>query len=188
MLFAAACDKNPVNPSGTASVTGVSLNERAISLEIGKCFQLTATVSPADAKDKTVTWSSSAPGVAEVSDEGLVLAVGPGSAVITVTTNDGKKVAKCTVYVKAKAIALKAMKIPQKAVVNLAKGKTLQVKPRLTPKSATGTKGIIPKFKSSNKAVAVIDPVGVITALKPGKVTITVKASKIRKTFVLNVK
>ena len=88
-------------------------------------------------------------------------------------------------YIRAKAVALKALKIPQKAVLNLAKGKTLQVKSKLTPKAATG---IVPKFKSSNKTVAVIDPVGVITALKPGKTTITVAAGRLRKTFVLNVK
>ena len=75
------------------SVTGVSLNASSAAMKMGETRQLTATVSPSDAKDKTVTWTSSNTSVATVSSSGLVTAVGGGSADITVRTKDGGKTA-----------------------------------------------------------------------------------------------
>ena len=65
----------------------------------GESMQLSATVNPANAMDKTVTWSSSNTAVATVDANGKVTAVGNGTAVITVTTNDGSKTASVTVTV-----------------------------------------------------------------------------------------
>ncbi len=81
--------------------TGVTLNQTAASLNIGETVQLTATVSPSTATDKTVTWSSSNNSVATVSANGLVTAHAAGAATITVTTNSGGKTASCTVTVTA---------------------------------------------------------------------------------------
>jgi hypothetical protein len=58
-----------------------------------------ATVTPEYALNKKLTWNSDNPGVATVDAEGLVMAVGEGSATITVTTEDGDKTAACLVYV-----------------------------------------------------------------------------------------
>ncbi|MDR1563342.1 MAG: DUF4434 domain-containing protein [Oscillospiraceae bacterium] len=80
------------------AVTGVSLNKSAISLIEGESEALTATVSPANATNKNVTWSSDNPSVATV-DKGVVTAGSHGTAVITATTADGGKVASCTVTV-----------------------------------------------------------------------------------------
>lgn len=74
--------------SDTVSVTGVTLNTNSGTLAPGNTFQLTATVSPSNATNKSVTWSSSAPTVAKV-ENGLVTALTAGSANITVTTVDG---------------------------------------------------------------------------------------------------
>lgn len=82
----------------TVYVTGVSLNENSISLEEGQTEQLTATVAPSNATDKSVSWSSSNTSVATVSN-GLVTAVSAGSANITVTTTDGGYTATCAVTV-----------------------------------------------------------------------------------------
>ena len=82
------------------SVTGVSLNKSSLTLETGGTAVLTATVTPADAADKNVTWSSSDTTVATVAD-GVVTAVAAGTATITVTTADGGKTATCTVTVTA---------------------------------------------------------------------------------------
>lgn len=84
--------------SGT-KVTGVSLNKSEVELEIGLTEQLTATVSPSTAVDKTYAYSTSNEAVATVSEEGLVTATGVGEAVITVTTTDGSKTATCNVTV-----------------------------------------------------------------------------------------
>ncbi len=70
-------------------VTGVTLAPAAISLEVGASASLIATVNPANAKDKTVRWSSSNNAVATVDAEGKVTAIAVGTATITVTTNDG---------------------------------------------------------------------------------------------------
>lgn len=80
-------------------VTGVILDKTEINMVVGSNDQLTATVEPADATDKSVTWVSDNTGVATVSDTGLVSAIGEGSAVITVKTNDGGRTAYCTANV-----------------------------------------------------------------------------------------
>ena len=85
-------------------VTGVTLNQTGISLEQGKTLTLTAAVSPGNATDKTVKWSTSGTTVATV-ENGLVTAVGEGKCVITATTNDGGYTASCTVSVTAAASA-----------------------------------------------------------------------------------
>ena len=82
-------------------VNRVSLNKTSTTLTVGGTETLTATVAPDNATDKTVTWTSSNPSVATV-ENGVVTAVAPGTAVITVTTQDGNKTATCTVTVTAR--------------------------------------------------------------------------------------
>lgn len=91
-----------IDPKQTVSVTGVSLSATSLTLTEKETTTLTATVEPADAANQKVTWSSSAPGVATVDADGKVTAVDVGTAVITVTTEDGNKTATCTVIVTAK--------------------------------------------------------------------------------------
>ena len=83
-------------------VTGVSLDYSGIALWEGDGRWLNATVSPSDATDKTVTWSSSNTSVATVSANGYVYGVKDGTAYITVTTNDKKKTATCQVIVSTR--------------------------------------------------------------------------------------
>ncbi len=71
------------------AVTGVSLDQSNISLVEGNTQQLSATISPANATNQNVTWSSSDNNIATVSATGLVTAVATGNAIITVTTEDG---------------------------------------------------------------------------------------------------
>ena len=87
-------------PEEKTPVTGVTLSRATASLTVGDSLTLTATVSPADADDPSVTWSSSAPGVASVAN-GVVTAKSAGRATITVTTKDGGFTAKCVVTVTA---------------------------------------------------------------------------------------
>lgn len=83
----------------TQPVEEVSLDKSELSLNLGESYTLVATVSPANAANKTVSWSSSNPGIAAVEEDGKVTAMAKGIATITVTTEDGKKSAKCTVTV-----------------------------------------------------------------------------------------
>jgi hypothetical protein len=87
----------PVDP--TVHVEGVSLDKSSATLQVGETLVLTATLHPADAEDKVLTWSSSETSVATVSD-GTVAGVAAGTAVITVTTHEGGFTAQCTVKVK----------------------------------------------------------------------------------------
>ena len=82
-------------------VTGVSLDESGITLDVGGNQTLTATVTPEDATNKKVRWSSDNEAVATVSEDGVVTAVAGGTAVITATTHDGLFTASCTVTVNA---------------------------------------------------------------------------------------
>jgi uncharacterized protein YjdB len=85
--------------SSSIPVTSVSLNKSTLSLEVGDIETLIPTVSPSNATNKNVSWSSSVPSVATVLSNGLVTAVSAGSATIAVTTADGNFSATCTVTV-----------------------------------------------------------------------------------------
>ena len=81
------------------NVTSVTLDKTSESIKEGETLTLTATVSPSNATDKSVIWSSSNTSVAIVDQNGKVTAVNAGSATITVMTNDGSKTATCAVTV-----------------------------------------------------------------------------------------
>lgn len=87
-----------VAPKPTVSVTGVTLDKSTLSLTVGGTGILTATVQPDNATNKSLTWSSSNETVATV-ENGVITAVGAGTADITVTTQDGQKTAVCAVTV-----------------------------------------------------------------------------------------
>jgi len=80
------------------AVSSVSLDKNATSLTVGEIEQLTATVLPENATDKAVSWHSSIPSVASVSN-GLITALSKGTTDITVCTADGAKIAICEVRV-----------------------------------------------------------------------------------------
>lgn len=81
------------------SVTGVTLSSTSETLSIGSTKQLNATVSPSNATNKSVTWTSSNTSVATVDTNGLVTAKAVGTTTITVKTVDGSKTATCSITV-----------------------------------------------------------------------------------------
>ena len=81
------------------SVTGVSIDPANITLDKGNSIQLIAIIEPSNADDKSVSWQSSNPFVAHVSSDGYLQAMNTGSAIITVTTQEGKYKATCNVDV-----------------------------------------------------------------------------------------
>jgi hypothetical protein len=90
----------------TVKVSGVTIDPSSKILNIDASITLTATVTPENAADKSVTWSSSNESVATVEQNGKISAVGVGEATITVTTTDGGKTATCKVIVNKKAGAI----------------------------------------------------------------------------------
>ncbi|MGM9972623.1 MAG: InlB B-repeat-containing protein [Clostridiaceae bacterium] len=87
------------------SVTGITLSEKSHSLYKGDAFKLTATIAPSNADNKIISWSSSDTNVATVSSKGEVKAVGTGTAVITVKSDDGSYTDTCTVTVTYKPLS-----------------------------------------------------------------------------------
>ena len=80
-------------------VTGVTLDKTSVELTEGDVTVLTATVNPSNASNRNVYWTSSDLSVATVDNNGKVTAVKRGTALITVTTEDGNKTATCTITV-----------------------------------------------------------------------------------------
>ena len=160
---------DPESESKSTSVTGVSVNRSSITLEVGSSETLKASVAPATAANKAVSWSSSDTGVATVDSDGKVTAVKVGSATITVTTTDGSKTASCTVTVNEKAIPVTGVTLNSKSV-EIGRGDNLQLKATVSPSNATNQKIT---WESSNTNIATVSESGVIDALALGKVTIT---------------
>lgn len=84
-----ACIKAYTVKSVTIGVTGITLNPKKLSMEMGDTKNLIATINPEDATNQNVTWSSSNPKVATISDTGIITAINEGDTIITVTTEDG---------------------------------------------------------------------------------------------------
>ena len=83
-------------------VLGVTLDKQTMNLTAGSTGSLTANINPANAANKSLTWTSDNTAVATVNENGVVTAVAEGTAKITVKTADGEKTAVCTVTVTAK--------------------------------------------------------------------------------------
>ena len=83
-------------------VTGITLNNNMVELDIIDTFQFLANIQPADATNKNVTWESSNEEVATIYKDGLVAAKSPGETTITATTEEGGFTASSTIIVKMK--------------------------------------------------------------------------------------
>lgn len=94
------------SPLPAIHVAGIALDQTALSLQVGGTARLTAEITPADADNQAVSWSSSDAAVAAVDQTGMVTAVSPGTATVTVTTSDGGKTAVCTVTVEKKDVVI----------------------------------------------------------------------------------
>lgn len=99
--LAAICKVTVEESAIRIPVTDILLNLNSMTLsEAGETETLIAAVSPSNATDKTVSWHSDNPGVATVSNAGVITAVSNGTAIITATTKDGGFTATCTVAVR----------------------------------------------------------------------------------------
>lgn len=97
--FVVGDNTKPGGSAGEVAVTGVTLSRSELTVDRNGTAQLTAAVEPANAANQKVTWRSGAPAVATVDRKGLVTGLAEGTALITVTTDDGAFMAKCTVTV-----------------------------------------------------------------------------------------
>ena len=172
--LSASCSVNVIIP-----VTSISLDNNLLLLTKGSVAVLTATVSPEEATDKTVLWSSDNPSVATVDQNGRVTAVDAGDAVITASA--GGFSATCAVY---------CLNIPVSAVVlnktslSLARGASETLKATVSPSDASDK---TVKWNSDNPSVATVDQDGQVTAVNSGAATITASAGNVSATCAVSV-
>ena len=152
----------------TYSVTGVALAPDKATLNVGETQELTAVIAPSNATNKNVTWVSSDTSVATV-ENGVVTAVGKGTATITVTTADGGYTATCEVTVKLPVSAVTLNETSTALVV----GNTKQLTATVAPANADDS---TVTWKSGNTNVATVDQTGKVTAVGVGTTTITATA------------
>ncbi|GHV72416.1 hypothetical protein FACS1894201_01460 [Bacteroidia bacterium] len=149
-------------------VTSVSLNKTSTTLLIGGTETLTATVLPANATNKNITWSSNNTSVATVNSSGVVTAVSAGSATITATTASGSRTATCAVTVTAVTPTSVSL---SRITDTLTIGGTRTLSATVLPANATN-KNIT--WSSNNTSVATVNSSGLVTAVSAGNATITV--------------
>ncbi|GKG75928.1 hypothetical protein DXA15_21035 [Parabacteroides sp. AM58-2XD] len=102
VMFGTVSCSDDDEKEGTIAVSAVAVNPTTAAVKPGATVTLSATVTPEDATDKTITWSSSDEKVATV-DGGKVTGVAEGTVTITATTKSGDKTATCTVTVSEDA-------------------------------------------------------------------------------------
>ena len=144
------------------AVTSITFDKTSLSMKVGGTETITATVSPYNATDKTITWSSSDVSVATVAD-GKVTAKKPGTA--TITAKSGIYTADCTVTITVNTESV----ILDKISLELAVGETAQLTATVKPDDATD-KNVI--WTSSDESVAKVAD-GKVTAIEAGKATVT---------------
>jgi|GEM_PF-3590081 len=155
--------------SETIPVTGVSLDHSFIRIPLRKTIQLTATVSPENAKNKNVKWSVKNTSIASVDQLGKVTALNPGTTVITVTTEDGNKTASCEVLIRPDSVALSYIQLSP-SYKNMEVGDAVQLQVTFVPENTTHREIT---WSSSNNAVATVSENGIVTARSPGNAIIT---------------
>jgi uncharacterized protein YjdB len=148
-------------------VTSIQLNKTSVTLFAGETVELTATLSPDNATNKTVTWSSSSTDVATVTN-GKVTAVAVGSA--TITAQCGNVKAECSVTVSP--IEVTSIQL-DKTSVTLFAGETVELTATVSPDNATNK---TVTWSSSNTSVATVSN-GKVTAVAVGSATITAQSN-----------
>lgn len=156
------------SPSTPVAVSGVALNKKVATINVGKKVTVKATVTPANADNKTLAWTSSNTKIATVSN-GVVKGVKAGRVIITAKTTDGSNIsATCTVTVKQ---PVTRVSLSKKATMYT--GKKLTLKAKVNPANASN-KALT--WKSSNTKIAKVASNGVVTGVKAGTVMITATA------------
>ena len=158
------------------TVTGVTLSPTSITLVEGESQSLTAKITPSNAENQKVRWSTSDATVATVAN-GEVTAIKAGNATITVTTEDGGKTATCAVKVDAKVYPVTSVSL-DKTSCEMTEGDELTLTATINPENATN-KNVT--WSTSDATVATVAD-GKVIALKAGNATITVTTEDGNKT------
>ena len=159
-------------------VTSVSVGSTLASIVSGDTLQLSSSVGPANATDKSLNWTSSNTSVATVNSSGVVTGTGAGTAVITATAHDGSgvkdsvRIAVVALPAQAPAVAVSAVTVPGTSLTVYTVNKTAQVAASVLPENADQSM----VWASSNENAATIDNTGKITMVRGGSSILTGRA------------
>jgi len=162
-----ACEKKPEEV--IIPVTSISLNFNKAGLLEGESYRLDATVTPSNATDATIKWSSSDNSVVTVDQQGVITGKSAGTATVTATCNGFTDT--CEVTVTAEAVPVESIRLGL-SKISVPVGKVFDISVTVKPDNATLSNI---NWKSSDPAVATVNQQGQITALAPGHTTITVE-------------
>jgi uncharacterized protein YjdB len=154
----------------TMPVEGISLDKTSLVIGRGNTATLKATVTPADASDKSIVWSSSDASVASVSDKGVVTAIKKGKAVIT--ANASGHTASCNVEVNVPVTEITL----SESSLKLKRGETYTLVATVNPADADDPTVV---WSTSNSSVAKVDANGKITAVSSGNAVIKASSGSI---------
>jgi uncharacterized protein YjdB len=150
-------------------VTGIVLSPASLTISVGSSQQLAATIAPANASNKNLTWTSNNTAVATVSTTGMVTAVSIGTATITVTTEDGGKTATTAITTTDQVFVSGIAVLPTVATITV--GNQQQLTATISPSNASNKNTT---WISSDTNVATVNSLGLITSVAPGTCNITV--------------
>lgn len=177
VLLALSCEKGPEE----VAVSSVSINQATAEMLVGEKKQLSATITPADATDQSIKWSSSKKSVATVSDQGMVTAIAEGQT--TIKAQAGGKTSVCVVTVRKEIIAVTSITLDKNSL-SLVKGESETLTATVNPSGATHTNV---SWSSSDSNVASVDSKGKVKAVASGNATITAQVDGITATCTVTV-
>ena len=153
-------------------VESITLSLDNAIMRLWETVTLTAEVTPADATDRTVVWSSSDNGVADVDSEGIVTATGIGTATITATAADGSGVsATCEIEVTAPLATSITL---DRDAIDAIVGDEIALTATVLPSEASEQEL---RWSVSDETVATVSPLGVVTILSAGNTVVTVETT-----------
>lgn len=171
------CTEFSIARDGIIKVEKVELNKTSATPTVGDTVELTATVTPDNATDKTVTWDSSDKTVATV-ENGKVTTLKMGTSKITAKAGDVEAVCEITVLEKGEeVVAVTGVELEASKSIKIGEDATLTAK--ISPENATN-KAVT--WKSDKEEIAKVDATGKVTAVAPGTATITVTTDDGKKT------
>lgn len=176
-----------VNKTINTAVTSVTLPLDYLYMYLDNPNQtksLKATINPSNASNPKVHYTSSDIEVASIDDQGLVTALSIGTTTITATSEDGGHTASAIIEVVKEAIMATSLKASVSKVSMSGKNRTYTIKTTLLPRDTTDKIS----YTSSNPSVVKVNDAGVLTSVKPGTATITMKVRALKTTIKVTVK
>ncbi len=152
------------------------------TLQPGEELQLTATISPENATNQSVIWSSDDRDIAMVDATGLVKAIDEGVAIITASI--GKLTATCKLTVAREIIEVTSVEITLEGPITITEGEELQLTATVAPENATNKEVT---WSSSDNTIATVSETGLVTAIAAGEATITASAGEASDEIVITV-